>query len=89
MRTPFVSLISKSWAQSSGNLDTQMVADPEHFTIFSLPIPNHNLDPRDLDYLADNEDSDDETAPSGVDDGGNTRGLEDDREEGEGGVGLG
>ena len=48
-----------------------MVADPEDFTILSLHIPNHDLDPQDLDYLADHEDFDDrETMLDGIDAGG-------------------
>jgi hypothetical protein len=37
-----------------------MVADPEDFTILSLLVPDLDLDPRDLEYLGDDEDSDDD-----------------------------
>jgi hypothetical protein len=56
MKTPFISLVSKSWAQSSGNLDVQMVADLQEFIILSLHILNHDLDLQDLGYLADHKD---------------------------------
>ena len=50
-KTPFVSLVSKSWARKSGNLDLQMVVDPEDFTILSLLMPDLDLNPQDLEYL--------------------------------------
>ena len=66
-KTPFISLVSKSWAQSSGNLELQMVADPEDFTILSLQVPDVDLDLEDLEYLGDDEDLDNDDSLHGAD----------------------
>jgi hypothetical protein len=55
MKTPFMSLVSKSWAVWTGNLSIQMMEDPANFTILSLDIDDWDLREEDLDYLGDDE----------------------------------
>ncbi|KAI0070080.1 hypothetical protein K474DRAFT_284691 [Panus rudis PR-1116 ss-1] len=57
-KRPYISCVSEDWAERTGNTSIPMLQDPEDFTIFSLEIPDEDLDKEDLAWLADDEGED-------------------------------
>jgi hypothetical protein len=53
-RIPYKSCVNPEWAEKN---DYAPLADPENFTIFSLEIPDGDLDDEALAMLADDESS--------------------------------
>ena len=62
---PFIALVSKFWARTTGNLDVHMLKDPANFTILSLDIPDVDIDSEHWGYLGDVEEEEDDDGEHG------------------------
>lgn len=51
---PFQSMISQTWVERTGNM-MHVFPDPPEFTIFTLEIPDKDLNDADMGYWAEDE----------------------------------